>query len=352
MRSVPYEDLMAKDWPRDIIIGVPGHPEDSILSRGDRLVLAGEQKAGKSILLAQMIRGLVMGTDFVGFPIPSPRRVLYIQAELREGRLKKRYAPWEAWARTQGISMPPGMFHVWSTNGPLYLTGYETHDGHKTVKGLHGLEMIYEELQELKPDVVMFDPLSSFHDINESSSQELKQLLDELDRLKERVNMSNGGFAMVIAHHFRKTSGMDKAQGISLVNQVRGSSALAGWADSLIAVGIHEENSDHKFMEFTLRDTDSRPERELRYNYTTKSFDWFDPRQALGTWALEFLAANGGRARGLDFYMALKAAFPNSFTGTGKVWMKKAEALLLGIARAGFVKSEVNAANELWISRA
>lgn len=281
MRSVDYTDLMTKDWPKDIIIGVHGKPEDSILSRGDRLVIAGEQKTGKSVLLGQLMRGLVLGTEFLGFPIPQPRKVLYVQAELRESSLKKRYKAAHEMLVRKGVQLPPDRLMVWSTNGPLYLTGYTRHEKQHGEKVSHGLEKLYQEIDEVKPDVVVLDPLASFHDIDESKASEVKLLFDELDRIKERVNADLGGVALVIAHHFRKTSGMDKQYDVPLINQVRGSSALAGWADSILCIGVHEGVADSKFIEFTLRDTDVRPERTLRYNYDIRGFDWFDPRLEL-----------------------------------------------------------------------
>lgn len=278
MRSVDYTDLMTREWPKDIIIGVPGRPEDSILSRGDRMVIAGEQKTGKSVLLGQLMRGLVLGTEFLGFPIPQPRKVLYVQAELRESSLKKRYKAAHERLVQRGLELPPGRLLVWSTNGPLYLTGYTRHEKQQGVQASHGLEKLYEEIDEVKPDVVVLDPLASFHDIDESKASEVKLLFDELDRIKERVNAELGGVALVIAHHFRKTSGMDKQFDVPLINQVRGSSALAGWADSILCIGVHEGVSDSKYIEFTLRDTDVRPERTLTYNYDIRGFDWSDPR--------------------------------------------------------------------------
>ena len=150
MRSLDYKELMRTEYPSDIIFGVPGAPEDSILSRGDRLVLAGEQKSGKSVLVAQMIRGLTMGTDWLGFPVQGgPRCVLYVQAELRPGRLRKRYQPWEN-ANTRATQVPEGKFFIWSTEGPLYLTGLADYERlpeeEQRERGRHPLMKLYDEI--------------------------------------------------------------------------------------------------------------------------------------------------------------------------------------------------------------
>jgi len=319
MRSIDYNDLLEKEWPQDTIIGVPGHPGDSILSRGDRLVLAGEQKSGKSVLLAQMIRGLCLGTEFLGFPIIRPVRVLYVQAELREGRLKKRYLPWQIMAQNKGIALPRGSFFIWSTNGPMYLTGFRRKDK-DTDGGYHGLEKLYAEIEEVLPDVVVFDPLASFHDSNENSSSEIKEFLDEIDKFKHHVNASRGGVAVVIAHHFRKSNIEEKRVKAPLIDRLRGSNALAGWADSLLCLGLKDE-PDHKYIEFVLRDTDTQPERDLVYNYDTKSFDWHDPKKAIENWARQYLERHA-QVRSVEFCSAMHEAFPN--LEWGRNWMTAA----------------------------
>lgn len=309
MRSLDYKVLMDTNWPSDIIFGVPGAPEDSILSRGDRLVLAGEQKSGKSVLVAQMVRGLTMGTDWLGFPVlGGPRCVLYVQAELRPGRLKKRYGPWEA-ANAGLPQVPEGKFFVWSTEGPLYLTGLADYERlpeeERRERGRHPLMKLYDEINEVKPDVIVFDPFVCFHDGEEKSGQDLMKFLTLLDEIKNHA--SEAGAAIVIVHHFRKQDPRETGK-IPLIERFRGSSVLAGWADSLIGIGLGPI-PDTKYLEFTLRDSDSCPQRNLQYNYTRKEFDWTDPFTDARNWAIRRLQeAPEQRERRGDFLLAIRSA--------------------------------------------
>lgn len=291
MRSLPYHELLDKVWPQDVVIG------EGILSIGDRLVLGGEPKSGKSILLAQMIRGLCMGTDFLGFKIPKARKVLYVQAELREGRLKQRLMPWETWAKANGIVFPKDMFYVWSTNGPLYLT-QPLPDKPPTD---HPLMKLYEEMDAIKPDVIVFDPLASFHDMNENDSREMKQLTEVIDKVKEHMDL-----AVVIAHHFRKGNMSDKTANIPLHDRIRGSSVMTAWADSIIAIFGNQNTKDTKHLEFLLRDSDGHPERVLTYNGVTKAFDFYDPYGFSVAWARTYFAAGLTNVPTGDFVEALK----------------------------------------------
>lgn len=344
-QSLDYHQLLQAEWPQDIILGVPNAPGDSILSRGDRLVLAGEQKSGKSVMVAQMIRGLCLGTDWLGFPVlGGPRRVLYVQAELRPGRLKKRYMPWEAIARRSNIAIPDGMFFIWSTNGPFYLTGYE---GHRFGEGQHPLDLLYNEIEEIKPDVLVIDPLVCFHDGEENSGQDLMKFLVKLDEIKERVCMERGGIAIVIVHHFRKQDPKEARKSVPLIERFRGSSVLAGWADSLIGIGLHEE-PDKKYMEFTLRDSDTQPVRELTYNYESKSFDWEDPREELADWARTWLPTQpNGRVNSTDFCCAMHEQKPHLVAGRN--WMTVAISLKRKLMNSGVISEEA-LGTTLWIT--
>jgi RecA-family ATPase len=296
-----YEDLLKREWPQDSVIG------EGILSIGDRLVLGGEPKSGKSILLAQMIRGLCMGTDFLGFKIPKARRVLYVQAELREGRLKQRLLPWQSWADKNGIKFPPDMFYAWSTNGPLYLTqplpDKAPHD--------HPLERLYRELDEIKPEVIVFDPLASFHDMNENDSREMKQLTEVVDKVKEHMDL-----AVVIAHHFRKGNMNDKTAHIPLHDRIRGSSVMTAWADSIIAIFGNQNTKDVKHLEFLLRDSDEHPERVLVYNAVTKSFDYFEPYGHATAWTKTFFATGKKDVPSTEFITELRKACPAACKGS------------------------------------
>lgn len=308
MKALAYHDLLDKEWPQDVVIG------EGILSIGDRLVLGGEPKSGKSILLAQMIRGLCMGTDFLGFKIPKARKVLYVQAELREGRLKQRLLPWQKWATANGIIFPKDMFYVWSTNGPLYLTQPLPDKAPMD----HPLMKLYEEMDAIKPDVIVFDPLASFHDMNENDSREMKQLTEVVDKVKEHMDL-----AVVIAHHFRKGNMNDTTAHIPLHDRIRGSSVMTAWADSIVAIFGNQNTKDTKHLEFLLRDSDAHPERVLVYNGVTKAFDWYDPWDHVVKWTKAYFASGKKDIPTVEFITDMRKACPAACKGSQN------EALLL-----------------------
>jgi RecA-family ATPase len=56
--------------------------EPGLLPPQGILFIGGEPKVGKSLLVANLALSLAAGADRIGFPVPSPRRVLVCQFEL------------------------------------------------------------------------------------------------------------------------------------------------------------------------------------------------------------------------------------------------------------------------------
>lgn len=85
------------------------------------------------------------------------------------------------------------------------------------------VEELEYHLKEIRPRMVVLDPLDSFFLGDENSAKETKLVRRNIDRLKETYNC-----AFVILHHMSK----DKKAGATS----RGSSAWPGWADSVIHI--------------------------------------------------------------------------------------------------------------------
>jgi hypothetical protein len=104
----------------------------------------------------------------------------------------------------------------------------------------------------------------------------------DLDKIKETYNI-----AIIMLHHFRKAS-QEKGVKINLLESIRGSSALRGWAVTTIAMENRGE-SEYRDLAFDLRNSDEPLKRTIRYNTQTKDFDWHDPITLVKDWAVEYL---------------------------------------------------------------
>lgn len=265
-----YSTMSRIDWPEDVFI------EGGLLSRGDTMLIGAESKAGKSTFICGMIRQIITGNQFLGYKVTRPLRVLYMQAELREKRLMERLNPTYEQIDPEAQSR----LYIWSTRGIILFNDH--------------LSLIEREVALIRPDVLIIDPMLNFHNFNESNSQDMAQFFRMLDRIKETHDI-----AIIMAHHFRKApTEIKKGQHVSLLESIRGSSSLRGWAVTTIAMEGRGE-SEYRKLEFETRNSDQAITRTIKYNKQTKDFDWHDPVQVIGT-ALQ-ASMKGMRLKTTDF---------------------------------------------------
>ncbi len=255
---INLHELMNTEWPEEIFIG------GGILSRGDRLLLGADSKAGKSTLLMQMLRACCSAKDFLGFQIKKHLKILFMQAELRESRLKERMKATSQFMPTKERER----FMICSTRGMVMLTNMED------------MKKVENTLEHYKPDIWCIDPMANFHDRDENSSTEMMNFFRLLDRIKERHNL-----AIIMSTHFRKASSQKP---VSVLSMIRGSSALRGWADTNLAIEGNQ-GDDFQHLEFELRNSDNIHKRVLYYDKITREFKWKDPIVECGKWAIEYL---------------------------------------------------------------
>ena len=237
------------------------------MSRGDTMLIGAESKAGKSTFICGLMREMLKGGDFLGFKITKPLRILYTQAELRESRLLQRLKP-----TYDGLTVEQQeAFFVWSTRGLVTLESNKRE-----------IEM---ELIETHPDVLVIDPMLNFHNYNENNAQEMAQFFRYLDYIKETYDI-----AIIMAHHFRKATQDKNGKNPPLLEQIRGSSAMRGWAVTTIAME-GRTSSEYRELAFDTRNSDEPFKRIIKYNRSTKDFDWHDPIAQLYEWTKTYLGS-------------------------------------------------------------
>lgn len=195
------EEIIVKNWADELTISL----------------VAGETKVGKSLLCLQLGTCIATGQDFLGFEIPRARRVLYIQQEIKESDIKRR------WKKTASIltaeqkkALDENFKYVTTTGHPLKLT--EPKDKAE----------LFEHVKEAKPAIVMLDPMLTFHDKKEGKSEDMSIVFDHIQDLMNTFNT-----AVLMVHHFRKAGNNDES---SSVDKARGSSVITDRPDFIITV--------------------------------------------------------------------------------------------------------------------
>ena len=189
--------------PSHIAGGIMGHEEKRIT-----YALPKHLKTMEAMVEGFHIAG---GRSYLGFDV-TQGKVLYIGLEGTLVKLRARIVkmmqnfPEESWGNFRFVILRPGERNV---------------------------GRIEELIREHKPDLTIIDPLTNLLK-KEDKKEDVDGLLNELDRL-----IDNCHTAIHIIHHAKKSRGREET-----LENMRGSTALPGWADCICRVSRVNNNKD------------------------------------------------------------------------------------------------------------
>jgi hypothetical protein len=184
--------------------------------------VAGEPKTYKSTFTTDLAVSIATGTDFLGhFPVPKPGPVLIVQEENTE---QIQYGRFKRVLRERNLS---GKLHSWNsgvleftppTNCPVYSLDRQRF----TFTSKQKRATIEREIAELKPALVIFDPLQMMMgDLSLRSESDVAKVLSWLNYLNKSADTG-----ILIVHHYHKR----REEGPQLGGQrMLGSQALHAW---------------------------------------------------------------------------------------------------------------------------
>ena len=217
-------DFLSKPLPK-----VPHIIGRGVLPNRALMVVGGEPKANKSFVILNMAVDLARGRSIFGatfhdsgkpvLPVPHPVRVLYIEQEIGDEGVRDRMLP------MFGGEVPFGL--------DLYI---KSRDMAMRLDTDEGKLAIAQEIEQVKPHVLILDPLAEFQLINENSAQEMGATIRVLKRWIEKYDLS-----VILVHHVAKPDFEHPRKG---GNALRGSGALFGAVDSYIRV-TRKSEGDH-----------------------------------------------------------------------------------------------------------
>jgi RecA-family ATPase len=101
---------------------------------------------------------------------------------------------------------------------------------------------LLEALRQVRPRFAIFDVFNVLHCADENDAQAMRSVLRQLSTIQVEIGCGIG-----VVHHFNKAD-----QG-SMTQRLRGSSAIAGWAEWLVGISMANEETKTRRMEFELK---------------------------------------------------------------------------------------------------
>ena len=218
VQNTPQENFNFKALSLDTLLKQSYTVEyliDSILPKNESLLIVGKCGCGKSTLVMQIavelcdpLQNLFLGLLPIS-PSPQPRKVLIIQAENHGGGLSKHFTE-----MLQGRSM---------ASCQSILTGIYFMSNQLTGRASGDLmaPAFYAEVERLLAaghyDVVILDPLASFHSGEEFNNEQMRRVLDRLQALTENYHAT-----LIVVHHDGKNPANSTGG--------RGASSIGDWA--------------------------------------------------------------------------------------------------------------------------
>jgi RecA-family ATPase len=193
-----------------------------ILPIQGKAILGGSAKSNKSFVALNVGICLAKGVPLFKaaypngtpvYPVMKPWRVLLIEQEIGEDGLRK---------RLRGI-----VSEEQALGAPFYIRSKDTQFRLDTSEGLAKIE---EDIANIRPDVLILDPLSKFHGLDENSATEMGKVMRVGDYLIQKY-----GCAILYIHH-TGLAAFDKENPRRGGARLRGSSAIFADVDTFVEV--------------------------------------------------------------------------------------------------------------------
>lgn len=269
----------------------PGWLVEGFWGRRSHGIVAGQPKVFKSTFVHDLAVSVASGKPFLGkYPVVEPGPVILIQNEnadwLMKDRTEKIVAQRDLGGKIKHISDRKIRVEMFPPEIPLYSINQQGF----SFSNNSDLEQIEELIKEIKPVLVIFDPLYLMFGGSLNSAEELNPILNWLLSLKNDYKTG-----VLLVHHYNK--GTDDNRG---GQKMLGSVALHGWVESAWYLRRNPDQPKHSedpnqaikdpasiIMEREFRTAASYPELELKIkmgpfgdSYYDVDVDIYDPDKA------------------------------------------------------------------------
>ena len=246
--------------------------DNGILLDGTILLIVGPAKSKKTFLTQNLALSIAMGKDFAGFKITKPKKVLYYLAE-------GGYYPNRERLKKMAKNIPPDNTENFLIDFPPYMP----------INHPESYDEIYKTIKESDAEVVIFDPLIRFHDVDENSANGISEVFSKIRQLIDKL-----GISVILVHHTGKVPS----------RAGRGSSVMIGEYDSCIT--IHQAEADYIGLSYSMRHVETPPPNRIRFNPDTF---WFEPENGI----VALLENSGGSLPKKEFIKVYEKSQPTAY---------------------------------------
>ncbi len=224
----------------------------AVLTAGGILQLTGAGKIGKSMLLLNIAYGLALGRNVLGFGISRSRKVLYLNGENSPGTMKER------------LTLLRDYFCIDEDQEIKIRENLQFCSVALLLPKPEALGEIRGNLSEIRPEILILDPLKNFFSGEENSSDSMRDFMAAIRKLILEFSVT-----VIILHHTGKKQNEDGFY------SGRGSSLLADDAEVTAAFRKHSSEKGRFELSVTGRNCDEftlhlmrQPERWYLYSLT------------------------------------------------------------------------------------
>ncbi len=221
-----------------------------LVEEGDQVVLSGPPKAGKSLLASQLALAVASGGQFLRWQVPAPRRVLYVNLELRPKRFGKRLI-----AQVGGVSL---LGHY---DKLLTVNALRTLD----IKNAGDVAAFATKVKELGIELVLWDVLARMHSADENDNPSMRGVM-------HAIRVASADRAHVVLHHARKPASGQENVNLGAAG-MRGASSIHGEADLVMSLHVRSGQGARYSLKFSARNIEEPDEMLLDRGAETLLFN-------------------------------------------------------------------------------
>lgn len=216
---------------------------DGIIQRGANGFIVSAPKAGKSFQAANLALSLALGLPWTGFTVFQRAKVALISREDNPGLTR-----WRLGRLLLGLGKTQAEADEW-----LYVNSKDQSPQFKLDMPEQVTEMM-TALRQLKPEFVILDVLNVMHGKDENDNTDMRLILDTAEMISREFRCS-----VCILHHF------NKEKDGRLTEKMRGSSAIAGFAEWIIGIRMQSDRPDERVRIMEFDSKASAPHAPVKY---------------------------------------------------------------------------------------